>query len=333
MKVILNGRLIDARQARLPVFDHSFLYGDGIYETVRAYDYRVFHWPEHFRRLRRSARRIELKCPWSSRTLLQRVAQLLRANNTPNASVRITVSRGPGPLGLDPSVCPKPTLVMLTHPERDLNTLWKSGVSIGIPRIRRNHPRCLDPQIKSNNSLNTILARMEAKRMGVFEAVLLNLDSHLTEGTTSNIFFVKGRTIQTPALSCGLLEGVTRGLVIKLARNAGFSVREGRYALKDLRTADEIFLTSTTLEIMPVVLVKETPSGTPLSPTWDHRSDASLDRWPSFEREQRLLGRAVTCGDRGEGAHYRTYKPTSGHPGPITKSLHALFRASIHTPH
>lgn len=254
-KVFLQNRIVDAKKARVSVFDHSFLYGDGIYETVRAYDDQVFHWPEHYRRLKQSARRLALACPWPSRYLLSGVTRLLRANRSPNGCVRITVSRGPGALGLDPAVCPKPLLVMLLHPGRRIDALREKGVSIGIPDVRRSHPRCLDPQIKSNNSLNTILAKMEAKRMGVFEAVLLNLSGQLTEGTTSNIFFVKDQTIYTPALSCGLLEGVTRGLVIKLARRAGFGVKEGRFGLKDLRSADEIFLTSTTLEIVPVVKV------------------------------------------------------------------------------
>ena len=244
---------MDQQKAHVSVLDHGFLYGDGIYETVRAYGYRVFHWPDHYKRLKQSAKRIALKCPYSSDFLLRGVTQVLKANKSPRGSVRITLARGPGPLGLDPSVCPKPTLAMLLHPERPLEHLWKNGVSIGIPQVRRNHPKCLDPQIKSNNSLNTILAKMEALRMRVFEAVLLNLDGHLTEGTTTNIFFVRRGEIFTPALSCGLLKGVTRGAVIQLARRAGLHVHEGRFTPADLRRADEIFLTSTTLEIVPVV--------------------------------------------------------------------------------
>jgi branched-chain amino acid aminotransferase len=255
MKIILDGRLMDARQARVSVFDHGFLYGDGIYETVRAYDYRVFHWPEHYRRLKQSAHRIQLKCPWSKSWLLRGIEQVLRANRAPGGSVRISISRGPGPLGLDPALCPKPTLVMLLHPERPIEKFRRAGVSLGIPQIRRNHPRCLDPQIKSNNSLNTILAKVEGKAMHVFETVLLNLDGYLTEGTTSNIFFVKKGDVLTPALSCGLLEGVTREAVIRLARAAGYNVREGRFTPRDLQTADEVFLSSTTLEIMPVTRV------------------------------------------------------------------------------
>jgi branched-chain amino acid aminotransferase len=180
---------------------------------------------------------------------------------------------------------------MLLFPERPVAQLQKAGVSIGIPKVRRNHPQCLDPQIKSNNSLNTILAKMEAKKMGVFEAVLLNLDGHLTEGTTTNIFFVRRGRIYTPALSCGLLEGVTRHAVLKLARGAGCRVQEGRYTLADLRRADEIFLTSTTLEIVPVTSVAA-PSGS-LAP---------------------LLPRSVLW---------------RGRPGPVTRRLHGLFRRLV----
>jgi branched-chain amino acid aminotransferase len=256
MKVWLNSRLVDAQNARVSVFDHGFLYGDGIYETIHAYQYKVSHWESHYKRLLNSARRIELRCPWSSRTLLDRVLKVLKANHAPDASVRITIARGPGPLGLDPTVCLSPTLVMLIHPKRDVERYWKTGISIGITKIRRNPPQSLDPQIKSNNSLNTILAKMEGMKMGVFEAVLTNLEGYLTEGTTSNIFFVKKGEIYTPALACGLLAGITREAVLKIAHRNGIRTHEGRYTPKVLRHADEVFLTSTTLEIVPVITVK-----------------------------------------------------------------------------
>lgn len=255
MKVWLNNRLWDDREACVSVFDHGFLYGDGIYETVRAYDYKVFHWADHYKRLRSSAKRIRLRCPWSSSFLLKAVIQVLKANRQPTASVRITLSRGPGPLGLDPDLCPRPTLVLLLHPQRDLTALWRRGVSMGIVSVRRNPRESLDPQIKSNNSLNTILAKMEAKQMGVFEAVLLNIRGYLTEGTTSNIFFVKKRELYTPSLDCGLLEGVTRAVIMTLAQSHHIKVHEGHYRTEDLYRAEECFLSSTTLEVAPVVKV------------------------------------------------------------------------------
>jgi len=256
MKIWLNSRLVDSKNASVSVFDHGFLYGDGIYETVHAYNYKVFHWEDHYKRLLNSARPLALRCPWSSRTLLNRITQVLKANREPDASVRITIARGPGPLGLDPSVCPHPTLVMLLHPTRNVERYWKEGISIGITKVRRTPPQSLDPQIKSNNSLNTILAKMEGEKMGVFEAVLLNVDGYLTEGTTSNLFFVKKGKIYTPELACGLLAGITREAVLKLAVKHGIPAHEGRYTPQDLLRADEVFLSSTTLEVVPVVKLK-----------------------------------------------------------------------------
>jgi branched-chain amino acid aminotransferase len=256
VKIWFQNKLCDARKARVSVYDHGYLYGDGIYETVHAYQYKVFHWDGHFQRLKNSARRIALRIPWSSQTLLNCVIRVLRANQEPYASVRITISRGPGPLGLDPSLCPDPTLVMLLHPARDFRTFWAKGVNIGIVSVRRNPPEALDPQIKSNNSLNTILAKMESKRMQVFEGVLTNLQGYLTEGTTSNLFFVKRGKLLTPALSCGLLAGITREAILRIARQQGIQVREGRYRPSDLLGADEVFLSSTTLEVVPIIGVK-----------------------------------------------------------------------------
>jgi branched-chain amino acid aminotransferase len=256
MKIWLNDRLVNSTSAHVSPFDHGFLYGDGIYETVRAYGYKVFHWSAHDRRLRQSARRIALKCPWSSQYLESCITRVLKTNREPDASVRITITRGPGPLGLSPRGCPKPTLVLLLHPRRDVEKYRREGISIGITKIRRNPPEALDPQIKSNNSLNTILAKIEAESMGVFEAILTNLRGELTEGTTSNIFWVKRKRIFTPAVTCGLLEGVTREAVIRLAGKVGYRVQEGRFKPQALLKADEVFLSSTTLEIAPVVRLK-----------------------------------------------------------------------------
>lgn len=272
MIVFLNGRFLHESRAHLSVFDHGFLYGDGVYETVRVYNGRVFRWPDHIRRLRRSCRWLSLACPWSSSMLERAIGALVRKNLRDSASVRITVSRGPGPLGFDPALCPTPTLAMMLHPDRPVERLQAQGVTIAIPSVRRSHPDTLDPAIKSNNTLNLILAKMEAKRRRAFEAVLLNLDGHLTEGTTSNLFFAKGKRLFTPALSCGLLEGVTRAVVIRLARRLGIPVREGRYTLADLRRADEIFLTSTTLEIVPVTSVVTPPRPHAVAVTSPRRS-------------------------------------------------------------
>ncbi len=254
-KVWLNNRLLPASRAAVSVFDHGFLYGDGIYETVHAYGGRIFHWATHFKRLHQSARLIGLQVPWSSRALEMAIHRVLQANHRPNGSVRITVTRGPGALGLNPALCPKPTLVMQLHPDRILDPYWEKGVTIGIPKVRRNPKEALNPQIKATSSLNTILARMEAEKMRVFEVVLLNIQGYLTEGTTSNIFWVRKGVLYTPALSNGLLEGVTRSAVLSLARKTKVAVREGNYRASDLSQANECFLSSTTMEIMPVIRI------------------------------------------------------------------------------
>ena len=253
---------MEAAKARVSVFDHGFLYGDGIYETVGASNYQVRHWPEHYTRLRQSAKRLELSCPWTSSFLEKSVQKILKANRAPDASVRITVSRGPGALGLNPTLCPQPTLAMMLHPTRPVEKWRAKGVSIAIVKVRRMHPDCLDPQIKSNNALNTILARLEADRWKAFEAILLNLDGYLTEGTTANLFFVRHGILYTPSLACGLLEGVTRGRVIYHARRVGLKVIEGRSTPHHLAQADEIFLASTTLGVMPVVRLLQSKAGT-----------------------------------------------------------------------
>lgn len=255
MKVFLDGRLVDSKRASISVFDHSFLYGDGIYETVHSYGYKIFTWREHFQRLQESAERIGLRLSWSS-AYLQRAAQkVLKANRTPDASLRVTISRGAGPLGLNPDLCPRPLLVILPHPTRPLEALRAKGIAMGIVKVRRNHPQCLDPRIKSNNALNTVQARREATRLEVQEALLLNLDGFLAEGTISNIFFVSGGKLRTPSLECGILKGVTRGIVMRLARSLRLSIQEGRFRPSDLRKAQEVFLTNASWEIMPVVRV------------------------------------------------------------------------------
>ncbi len=255
MKVFLNGRLVEERAAKVSVFDHGFLYGDGVYETVRVVDGQLFLWPEHFRRLRESARRIELALPWGQRTLATAIRRTLRANRLADGSARLTVSRGPGPLGLNPRLCRRPTLTILVHPPRPIDDWRRRGMTIALVRVRRNAPQALDPRIKSNNSLNTILARLEANRWKTDEGILLNLDGYLAEGTISNLFWIQGRSLFTPALSCGLLEGVTRDLVLRLASKAGLVKREGRFKPAALRRADEIFLTNASWDVMPVTRV------------------------------------------------------------------------------
>jgi len=232
--------------------DHGFLYGDGVYDTLRYYRGQPFQWDAHWRRLSRSARAIGLKVP-SPHKVRSVVQSVLRRAQRPNASVRITLSRGAGALGLDPALCATPTCVIHLHPDRDLEAWRQAGVSAGLVSIRHIPPESLDSRIKSTSLLNSVLAKAEAKKRGWFEGILLNLRGEITEGTTTNVFFVRGNVLYTPAEDCGLLPGITRGLVLRLAKKCRITCRVGRYTPNALTRADEIFLTNSSLEIVPVV--------------------------------------------------------------------------------
>ncbi len=253
LKLLLNNRLCDAAKARVSVFDHGFLYGDGIYETVRAYNYRVFRWGEHFERFHGSARALGLKIPSSKSRLFQGVIKVLRANKLSEGVLRISLSRGRGPLGLSPTACQNPTLLIQTHPARNVEMLRTTGVTVSLVKIRRNPAQSQAPGLKALSALNLVCAKMEAEVLQSFEGIMLNLDGHLTEGTSSNLFFFKRGVLYTPAPECGLLLGITRQVVIELARRSRIPLREGRYTFRQLTQADEVFLTSSGLEIMPVV--------------------------------------------------------------------------------
>lgn len=265
-KIWLNTKLVSEPEAKVSVWDRGFLYGDGVYETVRVYDGKIFRAAEHWKRLDHSLAGIHLKIPWSHGFLTRAALSTLKANRLKECLVRVTISRGVGELGYDPSTCKKPTLAVLALPVRkDLIELWQKGVKIAIVKVRRNHPASLNPAIKSTNCLNGIFAKMESLKKGAFEGLFLNLDGHLAEGTISNIFIVKSGILKTPALDCGLLDGVTRGAVIETAKKSDFQVFETRIKPFELFEADEAFLTSTTMELMPVIQVdrKKIGSGQP----------------------------------------------------------------------
>lgn len=253
MKIYINGRFYPKEEAKVSVFDHGYLYGDGIYETLRAYGGKVFEIDAHIRRLFQSAEKMEMRLPLDLNGIHKAVYDTLRENNLLDAYVRISVSRGPGDIGLDPELCPEPTMVIIAkqfnyYPE----TLYQKGVKVSIVNTRRNHPECLDPSIKSTNFLNNIFAKMEAKRAGAFEGIMLNHSNHVAEGTISNVFIVKRGSVLTPPLLAGILEGVTRDLVIRLAEKGGITVYEEIFTEVQLWRADEVFITNTTMEIMPV---------------------------------------------------------------------------------
>ena len=255
-KVYLNGELIPREAARISVFDHGLLYGDGVFEGIRAYGGKVFKLAEHVARLYDSARAIRLEIPLEPARMSAAVEETLRANDLTDAYVRVVVTRGVGTLGLDPDKCSHPQVIIIAdsivlYPEE----LYRRGLDIVTVSTIRNHPAALNPRIKSLNYLNNILAKIEGKNAGVLEALMLNAQGLVAECTGDNIFIVTRGGLRTPPVTAGILEGITRNTVIDLACEAGYAVREEDLTLYDLYTAEECFLTGTAAEVIAVVKV------------------------------------------------------------------------------
>lgn len=266
MLVYLNGEFVPKEEAKVSVFDHGYLYGDGIYETMRAYKGMLFLLDKHLVRLRHSADVISLQLPLPLNQIGAALDETVRKNNLSDAYVRIQISRGPGEIGLDPALCPVPTMVIAAKPFKDYPVEhYGRGVSVAIVNTRRNHPLALDPSIKGTNFLNNILAKIESIRVRAYEAIMLNWEGYVAEGTISNIFFVKSGKLYTPSLKTGILDGVTRGLVLDLAREEGIQTEEALILPSEILDADECFITNTTMEVMPVTTIDGKPvgSGTP----------------------------------------------------------------------
>jgi branched-chain amino acid aminotransferase len=262
--VSVNGTITDAATAVIPVLDHGFLYGEGVYETLRTYGGRPFLFDRHVGRLRRSAARIALTVPYTDEALADEVAASTAAHaRSGEYYIRVLLTRGVGPLGYDPANCPTPSLVVIvkTFVEPPARA-FSDGIPIALVSVRRNHPDALDPVIKSNNLLNNVLAMQEALSRGGEEALMQNRDGELTECAQSNFFVVRDGRVLTPPLDAGLLPGITRAFVLDLAQTAGVDASECRLTPGDLSAATEAFITSTTREIMPVVRIDERPVGT-----------------------------------------------------------------------
>ncbi|MBI3812498.1 MAG: aminotransferase class IV [Nitrospirae bacterium] len=254
MRIYLDRKFVAEKKAVVSVFDHGFLYGDGIFETLRAYDGRLFRVDEHLARLKESAKRLKIALPYALPVLRRLMFQTLAINHLRNALIRIAVSRGAGPIGLDPDLCRKPMLVITPRafngcsPEQ-----YRKGLKVAIVSVRRIPSKALDSRIKSMNFLNNILAKIQAKENHSDEGLMLTLDGYLSEGSVSNLFLVKGRRLYTPAANLGILVGITRQAVIGLSKKVRIPVREAQLKPSDLYKADECFLTNTSMEIMPVV--------------------------------------------------------------------------------
>jgi len=256
MKVYIDGKFYDERDAKVSVFDHGLLYGDGIFEGIRAYNGRVFRLKEHIDRLFYSAKAILLTIPISHAEIMKAVVESCRQNNLRDGYIRLLVTRGIGTLGLNPNRCKNPSVIVIAdkiqlYPQ----DLYERGMEIvTVPTVRNLHS-AVNPAIKSLNYLNNILAKIEANNSGCEEAVMLNADGYVSECTGDNIFIVKEGKLQTPPLSAGALYGITRATVIELAEKAGIKVSEPNLTRYDLFNADECFVTGTGAEIMPVVKI------------------------------------------------------------------------------
>jgi len=263
LKVYINGTLYNKEDARISVYDHGLLYGDGVFEGIRSYGGRVFKLGEHIDRLWDSAKAIWLEIPISKEQLARDIESTLAANGIEDGYIRVVVTRGSGTLGLDPNRCSNPQVIIITdlislYPKE----LYEKGLEIITVSTVRNHPAALSPRVKSLNYLNNILAKIEGLQAGCIEALMLNHKGEVAECTGDNIFLVRAGRVLTPPIEAGILEGITRDTVIELLVEMGVEVREIPLTKHDVYIADECFLTGTAAEVVPVVKVDSRRIGT-----------------------------------------------------------------------
>ncbi len=256
MKIHIDGQLLDEADAKISVFDHGLLYGDGVFEGIRFYNGRVFKLAEHMDRLYDSARAICLDIPASKEALTRDVLDTIRANGLQDGYVRLVVTRGVGDLGINPRLCPKASIIIIAAKIKLYSEeLYQKGLDIITCATRRINSAALPPSIKSLNYLNNILAKIEAHQANAAEALMLNDQGYIAECTADNVFIIKNGTLYTPPVSAGSLRGITRGSVLDLAEEIGVPFKEGELTRYDVFVADECFLTGTAAELVPVVMV------------------------------------------------------------------------------
>ncbi len=254
MKIYLDGKFVDQADAKVSVFDHGLLYGDGIFEGIRLYQGNIFRLEEHLERLEYSAKALLLKMPWSRKEIAEATCESCRQNNLTDGYIRLVVTRGVGDLGLSPWLCPKPSIFIIAD---KINLYpaeyYTKGLEIVTVATRRNNPAALSPAVKSLNYLNNILAKIEARQAGALEAIMLNDQGYVAECTGDNIFIVHKGEILTPAASQGALKGITRDTIFDIAKEIGVPIREADLTRYDVWCSDECFLTGTGAEVIPVV--------------------------------------------------------------------------------
>ncbi|MCP4378524.1 MAG: branched-chain-amino-acid transaminase [bacterium] len=262
MKVWLNGNLVDQEDAQLSVFDHGALYGDGVFEGIRIYNGRIFQCQPHVDRLFESAQKVRLSLKYTKVEIVEAMQATIAANNISNGYIRLVVTRGPGTLGLDPFKCSDScTFIIADSIALYPQEMYDNGMAVIIAKTVRVSPNMLDPSIKSLNYLNNICAKIEAIDAGVAEAIMLNADGNVAECTGDNIFFVTDNQIVTPDITSGILVGITRGVVMRLAGELGLTVTERAVTTDDLLSADECFLTGTAAEVISVTKIDDTVIG------------------------------------------------------------------------
>ena len=265
-KVYINGKLYPKDEAKISVFDHGLLYGDGVFEGIRCYNGNIFKLSEHIDRLYDSAKAISMEIQLARNELKDAVINTLKANNLKDSYIRLIVTRGVGKLGLNPFICAESQVIIITDSiQLYSKELYEKGLDAIIVPTIRNHSDALNPNVKSLNYLNNILAKIECINAGATEGIMLNKDGYVAEGTGDNIFIVKDNEIVTPPTTAGILIGITRNVVIELANEAGMTVKEEQLTRDDLYNADECFLTGTAAEIIPVVNIdgRKIASGKP----------------------------------------------------------------------
>ncbi|NPC93578.1 branched-chain-amino-acid transaminase [Bacillus sp. WMMC1349] len=254
--IFLNDVLVKKEDAKISVYDHGFLYGDGVFEGIRVYSGNIFKMKEHMDRLYDSARSIMLDIPYQKEELTEHVLRTVEKNGLNNAYIRLVVSRGVGDLGLDPRNCQKPSVIIIVEPLAIFpKHLYETGIEIVTVPTRRNRPDVLSPKVKSLNYLNNILVRIEAQIAGVSEALMLNDQGYVAEGSADNVFIYKNGKLLTPPGYIGALEGITRNAIIEMAKEVGYEVSEEPFTRHDVYTAEEVFLTGTAAEVIAVVKV------------------------------------------------------------------------------